>query len=91
MTFIASKMTADDFFVEAQRRGFPSGVVKRPDELLADRQLQARGFLVPVWSALLGREVVYPGAPFRSDRTTWSVSAAPRLDEHRAQILGSLP
>ena len=90
MTFIASKMAADDFFAEAQRRGFPCGVVKRPDELLADRQLQARGFPVPVWSAPLGREVLYPGAPFRSDRATWSVSAAPRLDEHRAQILVSL-
>lgn len=88
--FIASRMTADDFFVEAQRRGFPCGIVKRPDELLGDRQLQARGFPVPVWSAPLDREVLYPGAPFRSDRTAWSVTAAPRLDEHREEILGSL-
>ena len=91
ITYIASKMTADDFFVEAQRRGFPCGIVKHPDELLQDRQLQARGFPVPVWNSALDREVLHPGAPFRSDRTEWSVAAAPRLDEHRLAILGALP
>lgn len=89
LRFIASKLTADEFFVQAQHRGFPCGVVQRPGELLRDRQLQARGFPLPVWSAALGREVTYPGAPFRSDRTTWSVAAAPRVDEHRDAILGS--
>lgn len=91
MMFIASKMTADDYFAEAQRRGFPCGIVKRPDELLSDPQLQARAFPVPVWSPGLGREILHPGAPFRSDRTVWSVTGAPRLDEHRDEILGSVP
>lgn len=89
--FIAARMTADRFFLEAQRRGFACGVVTHPHELLRDRQLQARGFPTALWSAALGREVLYPGAPFLSDRTAWSVGDAPRLDEHRQEILGALP
>lgn len=89
--FIAARMTADGFLLEAQRRGFACGVVAHPHELFADRQLQARGFPTALWSAALGREVLYPGAPFLSDRTAWSVGAVPRLDEHRQEILGTLP
>lgn len=88
--FIAATMTADRFFLEAQRRGFPCGVVRRPHEVLTDRHLQARGFPTPVRSAVLDREVLYPGAPFRSNGAAWSVGAAPRVDEHRREILDAL-
>lgn len=89
--FIAARMTADRFFLEAQRRGFACGVVTSPDELLGDRQLQARGFPTAVHSAALGRDVLHPGAPFGSSRTAWSVGPSPRLDEHREEVLGARP
>lgn len=90
MQFIAGRMPAREFFVEAQRRGFTCGVVVWPHEVLDDPHFAARGFPVAVRHEELAREVTYAGAPFISSVADWRVGRAPRLDEHRDEVLRQL-
>ena len=91
LVFIASRMRAADFFVEGQRRGLAVGVLNAPEEVMHDPHFIARGFPTRVHHDDLGRDVLYPGAPFLSDVSPCSIrSRAPRLGEHDAKILGPL-
>ena len=50
----------------------------------------ARGFQTAV--AHDGRDVLYPGAPYKFEKTPWRISRrAPRLGEHDEEVLGALP
>lgn len=89
--FIAERVTAYDYFVGAQSRGLACGIVYAPEEVLSDPHFVARGFPVAVRHDDLGRDVVYPGAPFHLPRSPWRISRpAPRLGEHDDEILGAL-
>jgi crotonobetainyl-CoA:carnitine CoA-transferase CaiB-like acyl-CoA transferase len=91
LVFIASRMRAADFFVEGQRRGLAVGVLNAPEDVMEDPHFIARGFPTRVHHDDLGRDVLYPGAPFLSDASPWRIrSRAPRLGEHDREVLGPL-
>jgi crotonobetainyl-CoA:carnitine CoA-transferase CaiB-like acyl-CoA transferase len=89
LALIAASVSAYDFFVGCQNRAIPVGVIYSPEEAFEDPHFKARGFQVPVLHEELGREVRYPGAPYRLTATPWRISRrAPKLGEHNAEILG---
>jgi len=91
LVFIASRMRAADFFVEGQRRGLAVGVLNAPEDVMEDPHFIARGFPTRVHHDDLGRDVLYPGAPFLNDGSPWRIrSRAPRLGEHDGEVLGPL-
>jgi crotonobetainyl-CoA:carnitine CoA-transferase CaiB-like acyl-CoA transferase len=91
LNFVASRLSAYDFFVGAQRAGLPVGVIYAPEEAFEDPHFVARGFQTPVEHPELGRSVRYPGAPYRFEKTPWRIARrAPRLGEHNAEVLREL-
>ncbi len=87
---IASRMTAQDFFIACQNAGLVAGVVNSPEEAFEDEHFKARGLQVPVHHDDLDLTVTYPGAPFDLPQSPWSISRrAPHLGEHNAEVLGS--
>ncbi len=92
MNFIAERVSAYEFFVGAQQRGISVGIIYSPDEVIEDPHFRERGFPVEVRHDELGRSFVYPGAPYRFERTPWKIQRrAPLLGEHNEAILASLP
>jgi crotonobetainyl-CoA:carnitine CoA-transferase CaiB-like acyl-CoA transferase len=90
LTFVAANLTAQQFFVEGQQRGFAVGAIYSPDEAMQDEHLIERGFPTPVFQPQLGRQVIHPGAPIRFTRTPWQISRhAPSLAEHQ-ELLADL-
>jgi crotonobetainyl-CoA:carnitine CoA-transferase CaiB-like acyl-CoA transferase len=91
LNFVASRLSAYDFFVGAQRAGLPVGVIYAPEEAFEDPHFVARGFQTPVEHPELGRAVRYPGAPYRFEKTPWRISRrAPQLGEHTAEVFAEL-
>lgn len=91
IVLIASTMPAVEFFQQAQARGLTAGVIYAPEEVLDDPHFRARGFPTAVPHPELGRDVVYPGAPYRFQQTPWRIARrAPRLGEHTDEILADL-
>ena len=91
LRLIASKLPAQDFFLGCQRAGLAVGVVNSPEEAFEDAHFQARGFQVPVWHKELGRDVIYPGAPYRLGASPWAISRrAPNLGEHNDEVFAEL-
>ena len=89
LALIAATVSAYDFFVGCQSRAIPVGVIYSPEEAFEDPHFKARGFQTPVAHDDLGREVIYPGAPYRLTATPWRIARrAPRLGEHNAEIFG---
>jgi crotonobetainyl-CoA:carnitine CoA-transferase CaiB-like acyl-CoA transferase len=88
---IASKLPAKAFFLESQRRGFPTGAVLSPEEAFDDEHTEARGFRIPVEHAELGRTVLHPGVPYRFSASPPQVGArAPSLGEHTVEVLAEV-
>ncbi len=88
LTFIASRLSAQDFFLGAQRAGLPVGAIYAPEEAFEDPHFVARGMQVPVEHPRLGRTVLYPGAPYAFERSQWAISRpAPQLGEHTDEVL----
>jgi crotonobetainyl-CoA:carnitine CoA-transferase CaiB-like acyl-CoA transferase len=91
MNLIAGKLDAYAFFVGAQERGMPVGIVYAPEEVMQDPHFAERGFAVPVEHPELGETFNYPGAPYVFHGTPWKLSRrAPQLGEHNQKILGRL-
>jgi benzylsuccinate CoA-transferase BbsE subunit len=89
VTFIAGRMSAYDVFVGLQQRGIPVGVIYSPEEVMTDPHFVERGFPTPLYHEELGREITYPGAPYRFTRTPWELRRrAPRRGEHNEEVLG---
>ncbi len=89
LCFIASRIAAYDFFIGAQQRDFQCGIVYAPEEAFTDPHFVARGFPTPVLHPELGREISYPGAPFKSTLDSWRIARRPPLvGEHTEEILG---
>lgn len=92
LALIAGHVSAYEFFIGCQRAGLAVGVIYSPDEAFEDEHFRARGFQVPLFNEELGREIIYPGAPYRLHASPWAISRqAPRLGEHTAEILAELP
>jgi crotonobetainyl-CoA:carnitine CoA-transferase CaiB-like acyl-CoA transferase len=80
---MAALLPAKTFFVDAQRRGLPVGVVFAPEDVLEDEHFVARGFPVEIHHDDLGRSFTYPGAAFRASASPWRVRGrAPHVGEH---------
>ncbi len=91
LKLIASRVSAQDFFVGCQRVGLAVGVVNAPEEAFEDSHFKARGFQVPVRHDDLDRTVVYPGAPYALTSSPWAISRpAPKLGEHDVEVIAEL-
>ena len=78
-------------FQGAQKAGVTAGVIYSPEEVMEDEHFTARGFRVEVEHPERGQSFVYPGAPYRFERSPWRISRrAPRLGEHNDAVLGPL-
>jgi benzylsuccinate CoA-transferase BbsE subunit len=92
MSFIAANLTAYEFFSGAQQRGFQVGIIYSPEEAMSDPQFVARGFPTEVEHPEHERSFVYPGAPYKFEKSKWEISRrAPLLGEHNDQIFAELP
>ncbi|HZO83306.1 MAG TPA: CoA transferase [Candidatus Binataceae bacterium] len=70
--------------------GVPAGQVSPAPAVLADRQLVAREFFVPIQRAVVGT-CLYPGAPVRMSATPLDASRpSPLLGEHNEAVLREL-
>ena len=89
LSFISSRISAKEYFVGAQNRDFQCGIVYSPDEALEDEHFQARDFPVTVHHPELRRDIIYPGAPFKTSSTHgWAIHRRPPLvGEHTAELL----
>jgi crotonobetainyl-CoA:carnitine CoA-transferase CaiB-like acyl-CoA transferase len=77
-----------DLLERAQLLRQPYAIVRRPEALLDDDQLDARGFFAEVEHPELGRSFLYPGAPYLFNGTPWRVyRRPPLLGEHTGEIL----
>jgi benzylsuccinate CoA-transferase BbsE subunit len=78
----------DELLERAQLLRQPYAIVQRPEALLDDEQLDARGFFAEVEHPELGRSFLYPGAPYLFNGTPWRVyRRPPLLGEHTGEIL----
>ncbi len=88
LVHIAENISALDFFEGAQRRDFQCGIVFSPDEAFENPHFLARGFQTPVAHEELGREIRYPGAPFKMSASPWAIGRRPPLvGEHTEELL----
>ena len=88
---LASKLTAYEFFTKGQQLGFQVGVIHSPEEALEDPHFVERGMQVAVEHPELGREVVYPGAPYQLTKGRWGITRRPPLlGEHTDEVLSEL-
>ncbi len=88
MNFIASRVTAHEFFIGLQRAGLSVGAILSPEEAYEDAHFKARGFQVEVHHPEHGRSFRYPGAPYALQKGAWRISRrAPRLGEHTEEVL----
>ena len=88
---LASKLTAYEFFTKAQNFGFQVGVIHSPEEALEDPHFVDRGMQVKVEHPELGREVIYPGAPYQLTKGSWGITRRPPLlGEHTDEVLSEL-
>jgi crotonobetainyl-CoA:carnitine CoA-transferase CaiB-like acyl-CoA transferase len=70
--------------------GVPAGPVSSAPAVIADRQLAARGFFVPIERAVVGKHL-YPGTPVRLSATPLDVSRpSPLLGEHNEAVMREL-
>jgi crotonobetainyl-CoA:carnitine CoA-transferase CaiB-like acyl-CoA transferase len=86
----ASKVDAYEFFIRCQQAGISVGIIYSPEEVLEDPHFIERGFPVEVEHpehAERGGRFVYPGAPYRFEKTPWRIrQRAPRLGEHNGEV-----
>jgi len=88
LTFIASRLSAREFFLGGQQAGLAVGVVYAPEEAFEDPHFVARGMQVEVDQPQLGRKVRYPGPPYAFERTRWAITRpAPTLGQHGDDVL----
>jgi len=91
LAFIASRVTAKEFFLGAQHRDLQCGVIYAPEEAIRDEHFVARGFPTVVHHPELDRDVVYPGGFFRDDEGHWQIRRRPPLvGEHTDEVLAGI-
>jgi benzylsuccinate CoA-transferase BbsE subunit len=80
--------TKEELYREGQRRQIAIAPVNSVGDLTRDAQLSANSYFQPQFDERLGKELIYPGSPYRHSRTPASLqSRAPGLGEHNAEIL----
>lgn len=89
VNYIASKLSAFEFFTGAQERGFQVGIIYSPEEVMEDPHFKARGFPVEVEHPEHGHTFTYPGAPYAFGKSRWAIERrAPLLGEDTKAVLG---
>jgi len=84
----AKQFTKTELVTEAQRHHIPASPVSTPFDLVDDPQLVARGFLTQIEHSEFGN-IMFPQGAIGSVRGT-SLSQAPSLGQHNAEILSEL-
>jgi crotonobetainyl-CoA:carnitine CoA-transferase CaiB-like acyl-CoA transferase len=91
LRLLASQLPAKDFFVGAQRRGLPVGMLFAPEDVMEDDHYKQRGFPVEIFHEDLGRSFLYPGAPYQAGASPWRTRRrAPHVGEHTQAVFGPL-
>jgi benzylsuccinate CoA-transferase BbsE subunit len=86
----ARTRTRLELYRDAQRRGIALSPVNDIAGVLADPQLQARGFWVSVADPATGADVVFPGPPYRLSHTpALPARPAPTLGADSVAVLGA--
>jgi|DewCreStandDraft_1066081.scaffolds.fasta_scaffold00775_35 crotonobetainyl-CoA:carnitine CoA-transferase CaiB-like acyl-CoA transferase len=76
-----------ELYQEGQRRGLLVAPVNSPADVLADRQLNERGFFQAVEHPELGATIRYPGPPYRLHGTPARIwRRPPRVGEHNREV-----
>jgi len=82
-----ARHTKAELHREAVKRDIMLFPVNTIQDLLDDKQLQARKFWVNVKHPELDATIIYPGAPFKSTQTSWGIRRrAPLIGEHNEEI-----
>ena len=90
LRFVAGHLGGKAFFLEAQRRGIPAGMLFAPEDVMDDPHFVARGFPVAIEHEDFGRSFTYPGAAFQAPASPWMVRGrAPHVDEHAERVWGA--
>lgn len=85
---IAASLAGEEFFLQSQRRGLPSGVIRSADEAFEDEQAVARGFRFEVDHPELESTYLYPGVPYLFSATPCdSPRRPPSVGEHNSELL----
>lgn len=77
-----------EFVAEANRRRLPGARINTALDVLADEQLQARGYFVPVEQPSIGRAVPVPGLPYQF-RDGATLRAAPLFNSSAPEFLAA--
>ena len=86
VNFLAS-ITRDEAYHGLQKRGYNTGAVRSPDEVMEDPHLEDRDFFTDVDHQELGRSFTYPGPAAIYNGSPWSISRrAPLIGEHNQEI-----
>jgi benzylsuccinate CoA-transferase BbsE subunit len=78
--------TKAELCTEALARGIVLIPASTPKDLLADPQLEARGYWEEVEHPELGTTITYPGALYKSSEVEWTFRRAPLMGEHNQEI-----
>jgi crotonobetainyl-CoA:carnitine CoA-transferase CaiB-like acyl-CoA transferase len=85
-----SAMSLDDIVAKLSAVGVYAAAVNSAPMVMADEQIQARGYFVPIERAVVGTHL-YPGAVSRlSETPLYADRPAPLLGEHNHTVLGGL-
>lgn len=78
---------AEEVFRRTQEMGLAWGPVNTPDDLLLDPHLAAIGYFQPVTPPGMDAPLLFPGAPYRFEKTPWAIHRRPPLPgEHTGEL-----
>lgn len=87
----ALRRTKADLYDAGQAHRVPICPVNSPKDIVANRQLDFRGFFSEISHSFSGTVLKIPGAPYRLTQTPWRPSRpSPMLGEHTGEILSEL-
>ena len=82
--------TKQEVWQEAQKQGMLSSPINTPEDLMKDPHLKERAFWEEIKHTATG-PIVYPGAPFKMNKTPWKIRRpSPLLGQHNEEILSKL-
>ena len=90
-SLFAADKTKQELYETGQAQGLSIAPVATAQDVANNEQLRQRQFFAPLKCNQLGRIVEYPGAPYRLEKTPWSLRReAPIVGEHREWVYSSL-
>jgi crotonobetainyl-CoA:carnitine CoA-transferase CaiB-like acyl-CoA transferase len=87
VNFLAN-ITRDEAYHGLQKRGYNTGAVRSPDEVMDDPHLEDRGFWAEVEYPEVGKKFRHPGPAGIFNGSPWRISRrAPLIGEHNEEVL----